>query len=207
MVMYPVYNVKGKKVGEIELKDSLFAYPPNIPVVHEYVRMYLANQRKGTASTLTRGEVRGGGRKPWSQKHTGRARAGSIRSPLWRGGGIIFGPKPRNYYYSIPRKKKRIAFYSVLSSLREEGRIRILEELKVKEGRTKEIREILDNLKLDKKILLVLDRAGEEIRKAVRNIEHLRLRDPLCLNPYDLLTCDWMVITQDAVKKLEEVRG
>ncbi|HEX67443.1 MAG TPA: 50S ribosomal protein L4 [bacterium] len=206
MVELPVYNPEGKEVGKIEVKEELFAYPPRPHVVWEYVRMYLANQRQGTASTKTRGEVRGGGAKPWPQKHTGRARAGSIRSPLWRGGGIIFGPKPRDYHYTIPKKKKRIAFYSVLSSLREEGRIKVLEELPVKDGKTKEVEKVLKNLKVDEKVLLVLDKAPEIVRRAIKNLENVRLRDPICLNPYDLLTCDWAVFTKDAIKKLEEVR-
>jgi len=206
MVEFAVHNLKGKEVDKLTVKDEIFACSPHTGVLHEYVKMYLNNQRQGTASTLTRGKVRGGGKKPFAQKHTGRARAGSIRSPIWRGGGVIFGPSPRDYYYSLPKKKKRLAFYSALSSLREEGKIKVLEKLELKEGKTKELENILRSLKVENKAILVIDRIPESVRKAARNIEWLKLRDPLTLNPYEILCTDWVVFTKDALRKMEEVR-
>ena len=206
MVEFAVYNLKGQEVDKIKGKDEIFACTPHKGVLYEYVKMYHANQRQGSASTRTRAQVKGGGRKPFSQKHTGRARAGSIRSPLWRGGGVIFGPSPRDYYYSLPKKKKKIAFYSALSSLQKEGRIKILEKLELKKGKTKELKEILHRIKAENKVILVIDRAPENIRKAAKNIEELRVRDPLTLNPYEVLCADYLVFTKDALHKLEEVR-
>ncbi len=206
MVELAVHNLKGKEIEKLTVKDEIFARTPHTAVLHEYVKMYLNNQRQGTASALTRGQVRGGGKKPFAQKHTGRARAGSVRSPLWRGGGVIFGPSPRDYYYSLPKKKKRIAFYSALSSLREEGKIKVLEKLELKEGKTKELEKILHSLKIENKAILVIDRIPESVKKAASNIEWLKLRDPLTLNPYEILCADWLVFTKDALHKIEEVR-
>ncbi len=206
MIEFPVYSIEGKEVGKIPLKEDIFAYPSNENVVYEYVKMYLANRRKGTASTRTRGEIRGGGKKPFSQKHTGRARAGSVRSPLWKGGGVVFGPSPRDYSYTISKKKKKIAFYSVLSSLRKEGKIKILKDLNLKEVKTKEIKEILERLNIQSKILLVIDNVSEDIKRAARNLKEVRLRDPLTLNPYEILCAEWLVFTEESLHKLEEVR-
>ncbi len=206
MLELEVYNKKGKVVDKVGVKEELFGAPINKAILYEALKMYLANRRQGTAATKTRAEVSGGGRKPYPQKHTGRARAGSIRSPIWRGGGVVFGPKPRDYSYTIPKKKKKLAFCSALTSLREEGKIKILDKVEVKEGKTKELEEILNNLQINKKILLVVDKASEEIKRAAKNIPYLRLRDPLCLNTYDLLTTDWLLFTVDSLKKLEEKR-
>ncbi len=200
-----LYNTSGKQVGEIELNENIFGANVNIEAMHQVVKMYLANQRQGTQSTLTRAEVRGGGIKPWRQKGTGRARHGSIRSPQWRHGGIVFAPKPRSYRYSVPKKIKRIAMKSALSSKVNDNNIVVIEELNFDAPKTKQVVSLLQNLKVDSKTLIVVADNNENIVKSARNIEGVKTAFVNTLNVYDILKYDKFIITKDAVKKVEEV--
>lgn len=200
-----LYNVQGNQIGEIALNETVFGIEPNESVVHEAVVMQMASLRRGTSSTKSRGEVAGGGRKPWRQKGTGRARAGTIRSPLWRGGAITFGPKPRSFAYSIPRKKRRLALKSVLSAKVQEGGIIILDELAMAAPKTKEMLAILSALKVNNKVLVVTAESNEMVVKSARNIPGVKSVDVSGINVYDLLLHDTLVITKDAVTKVEEV--
>lgn len=200
-----LYNMEGAQVGEIELNDSVFGIEPNEAVVHEAVVMQLASLRRGTHATKTRGEVRGGGRKPWRQKGTGRARAGTIRSPLWRKGGIVFGPQPRDYSYTLPRKKRRLAIKSVLSAKASGGDIIVLDKLEFAAPKTKEMVKVLDNLKVDRKAAVVTADNNGFIQESARNIPGIKPLLADGINVYDLLNHDKLVITKDAVAKIEEV--
>jgi large subunit ribosomal protein L4 len=173
--------------------------------MHQVVKMYLANQRQGTQSALTRAEVRGGGIKPWRQKGTGRARHGSIRSPQWKHGGIVFAPKPRSYRYTVPKKIKRIAMKSALSSKVIDNNIVVLEELNFDAPKTKQVVSLLQNLKVDSKTLIVVAENNENIVKSARNIEGVKTAFVNTLNVYDILKYDKFIITKEAVKKVEEV--
>jgi large subunit ribosomal protein L4 len=200
-----LYNISGKQVGEIELNEDIFGANVNIEAMHQVVKMYLANQRQGTQSTLTRAEVRGGGIKPWRQKGTGRARHGSIRSPQWRHGGTVFAPKPRSYRYSVPKKIKRVAMKSALSSKVNDNNIVVIEELNFDAPKTKQVVSLLQNLKVDSKTLIVVADNNENIVKSARNIEGVKTAFVNTLNVYDILKYDKFIITKDAVKKVEEV--
>lgn len=200
-----IYNVQGAQVGEMELNDEIFGIEPNEAVVHEAVVMQLASLRRGTHATKTRAEVRGGGRKPWRQKGTGRARAGTIRSPLWRKGGIVFGPKPRDYAYSIPRKKRRLAIKSVLSSKVNTGDLIVLDNLTLPAPKTKEMVQVLNNLKVDKKALIVTVDNEANVERSARNIAGVKPLAADGINVYDLLNHDKLIITKDAIAKVEEV--
>ncbi|MFZ5752950.1 MAG: 50S ribosomal protein L4 [Bacillota bacterium] len=200
-----IYNVQGAQVGEMELNDEIFGIEPNEAVVHEAVVMQLASLRRGTHATKTRAEVRGGGRKPWRQKGTGRARAGTIRSPLWRKGGIVFGPKPRDYAYSIPRKKRRLAIKSVLSSKVNTGDLIVLDNLTLAAPKTKEMVQVLNNLKVDKKALIVTVDNETNVERSARNIAGVKPLAADGINVYDLLNHDKLIITKDAIAKVEEV--
>ncbi len=200
-----VYNMQGQEVGEIELNDNVFGIEPNEAVVHEAVVMQLASLRRGTHSALTRAEVRGGGRKPWRQKGTGRARAGTIRSPLWRKGGVIFAPKPRDYSYSIPRKKRRLALKSVLSAKVNDGDIIVLDELTFNQPKTKDMIKVLDNLKVEKKALVVTADKSGFVQESARNIPGVKPLAAEGINVYDLLNHDKLIITKAAIAKVEEV--
>ncbi len=200
-----LYNTSGKQVGEIELNENTFGANVNIEAMHQVVKMYLANQRQGTQSTLTRAEVRGGGIKPWRQKGTGRARHGSIRSPQWRHGGIVFAPKPRSYRYSVPKKIKRIAMKSALSSKVNDNSIVVIEELNFDAPKTKQVISLLQNLKVDSKTLIVVADNNENVVKSARNIQGVKTAFVNTLNVYDILKYDKFIITKDAVKKVEEV--
>jgi len=200
-----VYNMQGQEVGEIELNDNVFGIEPNEAVVHEAVVMQLASLRRGTHSALTRAEVRGGGRKPWRQKGTGRARAGTIRSPLWRKGGVIFAPKPRDYSYSIPRKKRRLALKSVLSAKVNDGDIIVLDELIFNQPKTKDMIKVLDNLKVEKKALVVTADKSGFVQESARNIPGVKPLAAEGINVYDLLNHDKLIITKAAIAKVEEV--
>ncbi len=200
-----LYNTSGKQVGEIELNENIFGANVNVEAMHQVVKMYLANQRQGTQSALTRAEVRGGGIKPWRQKGTGRARHGSIRSPQWTHGGIVFAPKPRSYRYSVPKKIKRIAMKSALSSKANDNSIVVLEELNFSEPKTKQVVSLLENLKVDSKTLIVLADNDENVVKSARNIKGVKTAHVNTLNVYDILNHDKFIITKDAVKKVEEV--
>lgn len=198
-------NVSGKQVGEIELSENIFGANINVEAMHQVVKMYLANQRQGTQSALTRAEVRGGGKKPWRQKGTGRARHGSTRSPQWTHGGIVFAPKPRSYRYSVPKKIKRIAMKSALSSKVQDNNVVVLDELNFDAPKTKQVASMLENLKVDSKTLIVLAENNENVVKSARNIEGVKATLVNTLNVYDILNYDKFIITKDAVKKVEEV--
>ena len=200
-----VYDIAGKKVDTVELKDEIFGIEPNEAVVHSVLVNYLANQRQGTQSTKTRAEVSGGGRKPWRQKGTGRARQGSIRTPQWIKGGIALGPKPRSYKYTVNKKEKRLAIKSVLSSKVLEKELTVVNEIKLKEIKTKEMQKALNNLKVEGKTLILLPEKNETVQKSARNIEGVKTTLVNTINVYDLLKYKNLVITLDTVKKLEEV--
>ncbi|SMB84007.1 LSU ribosomal protein L4P [Desulfonispora thiosulfatigenes DSM 11270] len=199
-----LYNTQGSQVGDIDLNENVFGIEPNEGVVHEAVVMQLASMRRGTSSTKSRGEVRGGGRKPWRQKGTGRARAGTIRSPLWRGGAITFGPKPRDYKYSIPKKKRRLALRSVLSAKVIDGEMVVLDQLAMAEPKTKEMISILSNFEARKTLVVTAD-SDEVIFKSARNIPGVTSLAASSLNVYDVINHDKLIITKDAVSKVEEV--
>ena len=200
-----VYDITGKKVSEVELKEEIFGIKPNEELVHAAVVNYLANQRQGTQSTKTRAEVRGGGRKPWRQKGTGRARQGSIRAPQWIKGGIALGPKPRSYRYTINKKERRIAIKSVLSSKVLENQLTVVDKIAFDEIKTKNMVTALNNLKVEGKTLIMLPEKNENVQKSARNIEGVKTTLVNTVNVYDLLKYNKLVVTLDAVKKLEEV--
>ena len=200
-----VYNVEGKKVSDIELNEEIFGIEPNENVVHRVLVNYMANQRQGTANTKTRAEVSGGGRKPWRQKGTGRARQGSIRAPQWFKGGIALGPKPRDYRYTINKKERRLAIVSVLSSKVLENNLVVVDSLPFKEIKTKNMVKALENLKVEGKTLIVLPEKNENVQKSARNIEGVKTSLVNTINVYDLLKYNKLVLTVDAVKSLEEV--
>lgn len=200
-----VYNVSGEQVSEIELKDSIFGIEVNEHVLYEVVKNQLANKRQGTQSAKTRAEVRGGGRKPWRQKGTGRARHGSIRSPLWVGGGVVFAPKPRDYRYTLPRKVRRLAMKSALTSKVNSNELIVLDELNLETPKTKEMVSILKNLKVEKKALIVIADKNEAVIRSAKNIPGVETASVNTLNVYDILKYDKFIITKDAVQKVEEV--
>ena len=200
-----VYDITGKKVSEVELKEEIFGIKPNEDLVHAAVVNYLANQRQGTQSTKTRAEVRGGGRKPWRQKGTGRARQGSIRAPQWIKGGIALGPKPRSYRYTINKKERRIAIKSVLSSKVLENQLTVVDKIAFDEIKTKNMVTALNNLKVEGKTLIMLPEKNENVQKSARNIEGVKTTLVNTVNVYDLLKYNKLVVTLDAVKKLVEV--
>ena len=200
-----VYNIEGKKVSDIELKEEIFGIKPNENVVHRVLVNYMANQRQGTSNTKTRAEVSGGGRKPWKQKGTGRARQGSIRAPQWFKGGIALGPKPRDYRYTINKKEKRLAIKSVLSSKVIENNLVVVDNLSFNEIKTKNMVKALDNLKVEGKALIVLPEKNENVQKSARNIEGVKTSLVNTINVYDLLKYNKLVLTVDSVKSLEEV--
>ena len=200
-----VYDIQGKKVSDVELKDEIFGIEPNEAVVHSVLVNFLANQRQGTQNTKTRAEVRGGGRKPWRQKGTGRARQGSIRAPQWIKGGIALGPKPRSYKYRVNKKEKRLAIKSCLSSKVLEKELVVVDSLPFKEIKTKEMVKALNNLKVEGKTLILLPEKNETVQKSARNIEGVKTILVNTINVYDLLKYKNLVITLDTVKKLEEV--
>ena len=200
-----VLNIKGENVGELELNETLFATEISETAVYDVVKNQLANKRQGTQSAKTRAEVRGGGRKPFRQKGTGRARQGSIRAPHYTGGGIVFAPKPRDYSYKLPKKMKRKALYSVLTSKLNENELVVLDELKLDSYKTKDAFEILSNLEADKKAYVVVAENDDKIYKSFRNIEGVDVENASLINVYDLLRHNKVVITKDAITKLEEV--
>lgn len=200
-----LYDINGSQVGDIELNDGVFGIKPNTHVMYEAVKNYLANQRQGTQSAKTRAEVRGGGRKPWRQKGTGRARQGSIRSPQWKGGGVVFAPKPRDYSYSIPKKVKRLALKSALSSKVACNEIIVLDSLTLEQPKTKEMVKVLSNLKASKKSLIIIPEKDVNVIRAASNIPGVKTSYVNTINVYDILNCDSFIITKEAVNKVEEV--
>ena len=200
-----VYNMQGKKVSDVELNEAVFGIEPNEAIVHSVLVNYLANQRQGTQNTKTRAEVRGGGRKPWRQKGTGRARQGSIRAPQWIKGGIALGPKPRSYKYTVNKKERRLAIKSILSSKVLENNLVVVDKMDVKEIKTKTMVAALDSLKVTGKTLIMLPEKNENVQKSARNIEGVKTTLVNTINVYDLLKYKNLVVTLDTVKKLEEV--
>ena len=200
-----VYNVDGKKVKDLELNESIFGIEPNENIVHSAIINYLANQRQGTQNTKTRSEVSGGGRKPWRQKGTGRARQGSIRAPQWIKGGIALGPRPRSYKYKINKKERRLAVKSVLSSKVIEKELVVLDKLQLKEIKTADMVKVLGNLKIEGKALILLPTNDSNIQKSARNLKDVKTLTVETINAYDLVKYTKLIITEDTVKKLEEV--
>jgi len=200
-----VYNVSGQQVSEIELSDNIFAVEVNQHAIYEVVKNHLANRRQGTQSAKTRSEVRGGGRKPWKQKGTGRARVGTIRSPLWIGGGTVFAPKPRDYSYTIPKKVRRLALKSALTSKVNSQDIIVLDEFAFDAPKTKEMITVLNNLKVDKKVLIVITDNNEAVIRSASNIPGVQTASVNTLNVYDIVNYDKFIITKEAVQKVEEV--
>lgn len=200
-----LYNINAEKVGEIELSDEFFGAKVNTAAIHTMVVNYLANQRQGTQSTKTRTEVSGGGRKPWRQKGTGRARQGSIRSPQWVGGGVALGPKPRSYKYTLPKKVRRLALKSALTSKVIENNIIVLDNLKLEAIKTKEMVNILNNLKVDSSALIVLPEVDKNVVLSARNIERVKTTTTNSINTYDILKFNKFIVTKDAVSRIEEV--
>ena len=200
-----VYDIKGKKVSDLELNEEIFGIEPNENVVHSVLINYLANQRQGTQSTKTRSEVSGGGRKPWKQKGTGRARQGSIRAPQWIKGGIALGPKPRSYKYTVNKKERRLAIKSVLSSKVLENSLVVVDKMDLKEIKTKTMVKALADLKVTESALILLPEKNENVQKSARNIEGVKTSLVNTINVYDLLKYKKLVVTVDTVKKIEEV--
>lgn len=200
-----LFNMGGQRVGDVELNDSVFGIEVNEAVLHQVVKAQLANKRQGTQSVKTRAEVRGGGRKPWRQKGTGRARHSTIRSPIWAGGGVIFAPKPRDYRQAVPKKVKRLAMKSALSSKILDQEIIVLDQLVMDAPKTKEMASILNNLNTGGKALIVLPARNEIIEKSARNIPNVKSTSVNTLNVYDILKYDKLVLTKDAVTLIEEV--
>ena len=202
-----LYNMEGSKIGDIELSDKVFAQEVNKVALHDVVVNYLANQRQGTQSTKTRSEVRGGGIKPWRQKGTGRARQGSIRATQWIKGGIALGPKPRDYRYSLNKKVKVVALKSALSAKVANNEIIVVDEIAFDAIKTKQVADMLAALKVDSKALIVTNEKNDNVVKSARNIAGVATTFMGSLNVYDILNHDVMVITKDAVSKIEEVYG
>ena len=200
-----VYDLTGKKVSSVELADSVFGIEPNETIVHTVLVNYLANQRQGTQSTKTRSEVRGGGKKPWRQKGTGRARQGSIRAPQWIKGGIALGPKPRSYKYTVNKKEKRLAIKSILSSKVLEKELTVVDKLELAEIKTKTMVKALADLKVEGKTLIIIPEQNKNVVMSARNIEGVKTILVNNINVYDLLKYNKLVLPLETVKKLEEV--
>ena len=204
MANVTVYNIEGKKVGTLELNDAVFGVEINEHLVHMAVVQQLANKRQGTQSAKTRAEVRGGGRKPWRQKGTGHARQGSTRSPQWKGGGVIFAPKPRDYSFKMNRKEKALAIKSALTSRVNAEKFVVLDQISFDEIKTKKMKAVLDNFKVEK-ALLILDKKDENVTLSARNLPKVRTVLTNSINVYDILKYDTVVLTKDAVAQIEEV--
>jgi large subunit ribosomal protein L4 len=204
MIAVSVVDVKNNKVGSLELDEKIFGQPVNVVLLHEAVLMQLNNTRQGTHSTKTKGLVRGGGKKPWKQKGTGRARAGSSRSPVWVGGGTIFGPLPRDYAYSMPRKKGRLALYSALSSKLKENALVVVDSLAGRSGKTKEAASVLKTLNVIDSALIICDDKDKTLYRGVRNLPGVAIMDVLQLNVYDLLRYRNLVISKEDIQRVME---
>lgn len=200
-----VLNINGEKVSEMELSENLFVAEINEHVVYQVVKNHLANKRVGTQSAKTRAEVRGGGAKPWRQKGTGRARQGSIRSPQWKGGGVVFAPKPRDYSYTVPKKIRRLALKSVLTDKVNEGNLVVVDDINLTEWKTREFAKMLSALKVGKKALVVTKDNSPEVVRSGRNIKNVKIAFVGTMNVYDILNANTLVLTKDAVAKAEEV--
>jgi large subunit ribosomal protein L4 len=202
-----LYNMEGASVGEIELSDDVFGVTVNKDALYQVTKMQLANKRQGTQSALTRAEVRGGGAKPWRQKGTGRARHGSSRSPIWTKGGVTFAPKPRDYSYTLPKKLRRLALKSALSSKVQGENIIVMDSLTLSEAKTKEMVKVLNNLKVEDKALIVIPGKDETVERATRNLPNVKLAFVNTINVLDILNYNRFIITQDAARLVEEVYG
>ncbi|HOK05967.1 MAG TPA: 50S ribosomal protein L4 [Syntrophales bacterium] len=202
MPVASVYDINNRQVGEIQLSDAVFGAPVNEAAIYQVVRMQLAARRSGTAATKERGDVSGGGRKPWRQKGTGRARAGTIRSPLWRKGGTVFGPRPRSYAFKVPKKVRRLALVSALSLKFREQRLIVLNDFPMDEIKTKKFKEVLDRFGLGK-VLLVVDKPSPILDKSSRNLKEVKMIRSEGINVYDLLNHDHVVMLEMAVKNIE----
>ena len=200
-----IYDMTGKSVGEKDLSDAIFGIVPNKVVLHAVIKNYLANQRQGTQSALTRSEVSGGGRKPWRQKGTGRARQGSTRSPQWTHGGIVFAPKPRDYSYTLNKKVRRLAMKSALSSKVQDGEMIVIDKIALEGFKTKEIAAMLKAVGSERKALIVLDSVDEKVIRSAGNIPGVKTAQVNTLNVYDILNADKFIVVQGAVQKIEEV--
>lgn len=205
MPQVTVFDMTGKSVGEMTLSDAIFGIEPNTSVMHAAVVNYLANQRQGTQSTLTRSEVSGGGRKPWKQKGTGRARQGSTRAPQWTHGGIALGPKPRDYSYELPKKVKRLALKSAFSAKVADNDMIVVDNIAVEGFKTKAVAEMLSNLGADKKALIVMPEVDAKLIKSAANIPGVKTALVNTINVYDILNCDKFIVAKSALEKIEEV--
>jgi large subunit ribosomal protein L4 len=203
MNSFPVYSAAGQQVDSVEVADGVFDSAPNVPLVHRALVMQRSSARQGTASTKGRGEVRGSGKKPWKQKHTGRARAGSARSPIWRHGGTVFGPKPRSYSHPLPKKMYRAALRSILAAKASGGEV-IVVDLELTEMKTKELSLALTRVGASGKSVLVVDEGAMEITRIGRNIKDLKVLRVMDLNVYDLLWCEKLVITKSELQRIQE---
>lgn len=199
-----IVDTKNKKVGNVKVSEEVFGSDVNEDILHQVVVMQLANKRSGTASTKLRHEVRGGGKKPWRQKGTGRARAGSSRSPLWRGGGIVFGPRPRDYSYKVPKKVGKLALRSALSLKAKNNEIIVLDKLATNISKTKEVANLLKDLNILDKALFLIDQENKNLQMAARNLPNARVLDVTGLNVYDLLYSSKLIMAQTTVSKIEE---
>lgn len=200
-----VLDMAGKKVGEAELSDAVFGIEPNTAVMHTMVVNYLANNRQGTQSALTRSEVSGGGRKPWRQKGTGHARQGSTRAPQWTHGGVVFAPKPRSYRFTVNKKVKRLAMKSAFSSKLKDSQLVVVDKIETAEFKTKTIADMLSAIGADRKALIVLPEVDKKVINSARNIPGVKTAQVNTLNVYDILNADKLVIAKDAIGKIEEV--
>lgn len=205
MPQVTVFDMTGKSVGEMTLSDAIFGIEPNTSVMHAAVVNYLANQRQGTQSTLTRSEVSGGGHKPWKQKGTGRARQGSTRAPQWTHGGIALGPKPRDYSYELPKKVKRLALKSAFSAKVADNNLIVVDNIAVEGYKTKAVAEMLSNLGADKKALIVMPEVDAKLIKSAANIPGVKTALVNTINVYDILNCDKFIVAKSALEKIEEV--
>ena len=205
MPQVTVFDMTGKSVGEMTLSDAIFGIEPNTSVMHAAVVNYLANQRQGTQSTLTRSEVSGGGRKPWKQKGTGRARQGSTRAPQWTHGGIALGPKPRDYSYELPKKVTRLALKSAFSAKVADNNLIVVDNIAVEGYKTKAVAEMLSNLGADKKALIVMPEVDAKLIKSAANIPGVKTALVNTINVYDILNCDKFIVAKSALEKIEEV--
>jgi len=205
MLKVAVYNQDGSNVSEIELNEAVFGVEPHKQLMFEMVRLQRASWRQGTHKVKGRSEVRGGGRKPWRQKGTGRARQGSIRAPQWRGGGVVFGPTPRKYGFKMNRKEAKLALKSALSSKVIDEELMVLDQISFDAPKTKDMIKVLENLKTNKKVLLVVDEVSQNVELSARNIQGVKVIASNGINVYDILNCNNLVVTEAAVKAIEEV--
>ena len=205
MAKVDLYNMAGEVVGDYELAEAIYEIEPNLGVIYQVVKAQLANKRQGTSKVKTRSEVSGGGRKPWRQKGTGRARQGSIRSPQWIGGGVVFGPVPRSYRLNVPKKVKRLALKSVLSQKLADKKIYVVDEMNLEAPKTKEVLAMLNNLKLEQNALIVVENDNKNAKLSIRNLANVDYASPNTINTYDILRRDVLVLTKSAADIIGEV--